>query len=741
MRFLLKESITSKEEVPKKHGTLLKKQTASTTAKLTSYGKEKTKTNEENDVLKTKSRVDVNKKSTDTQFKNKLASRSTALSTVQQKHSSIRAKTNAASTSKANIIQGSKKRNAVLDTPHNVTVSSPPPQRNSKADVKHTNNSATSATVQVKEKLNLKSNRKNSRTLSPEEIVILKRDVANVKRTPSAFKIVKDPVAFEVPFKENAIRETLNLTAKSNNNITDKVTVIENNDNEHNYSDDFETYESDFETCSSSQSVATTESVDVSEQCSDTSSQSTQSHSNIDDSENESELTQNPITVIHKDNERKLDSGHYELNSRITTNTPKISVVSNSLQQLADSMENFTEGIPSDQLDSGISTFGATSLTPLQNKENIEIFFGGYKHFYTNPIINQRGVEIMSKTQFDVLSFTFLELKPVSYDVFMQNFGKLNTQQSSTQTQNNLMDAEQQTDYYETRLKWTQHPVQYDFKTDKNFDQICCGESNHEYYADPIPYCKLEQSLQMLKLLSDQNLKRHSKSYQKNHTKFIDYENLNAFLLRTSLGLSQILSPPNSKTTDISIQNTEHDTDEILSRISDKCYYLETNFLNTLKVVKVFSNNKYNILITVHESLPDTKVYDSDFINLLMVWQFNITEKPMRLLTTWSEVSKIEISNYSPDIIVAALRDGSLALWDLRETYSFCSKLDGYLTHFAATQSVVPSLNGIKANSGILMDMGSCLDIKSFKGQHNSFQVQTIIPETQVNQLDKHLHQ
>ena len=740
MIFLLKESIISKEDVPKKHATLLKRQTASTTAKLSSYGKEKTKTNEEKDILiKTKSIVNINNNPTDFQFKNKLASRSTALSTVQQKRSSIRAKNNAASTYKANITQDSKKRNAVLDTPHNVTVSSPPPKRNSKNNIKSTNNSVTSATLQEIKKGNLKLNRKNSRTLSPEEIVILKRDVANEKPTSSAFNAVKDPVAFEVPFKEKATRETLNPTTKSNT-VMDKVDAIESNEIEHNYSDNFETYESDFETCSSSQSIATTESVDVTEQCSDTSSQSTQSHSNIDDSEDESELTQNPITVIHKDNERKLDSGHYELSSRRTINNPKISDVSNSLQQLADSMETYTEGISLDQLDSGISTYEATSFTPLQNRGNIEIVFGGYKHFYTNPIINQRGEEIMSKTKFDVLSFTFLELKPVSYDIFMQNFGKLNTQQTSTQTQNNLMDAEQQTDYYEYRFKWTQHPIQYHFKTDKNFDQICCGESNHEHYADAIPHCKLEQSLQTLKLLSVQNLKHRSKSWQKNQRKFIDYENLNAFLSRTALGLSQILSPSNSKTNNISIQNTEHDTDEVLSQISNKCYYLETDFLNTLKVVKIFSNNKYNILITVHESLPDTKVYNSDFINLLMVWHTNITEKPMRLLTIWSEVSKIEISNYSSDIIVAALRDGSLALWDLRETYSFCSKLDGYLTHFAATQSVVPSLHGVKTNSGILSDMGSCLDIKSFRGQNSSFQVRTIIPETQVNQLNKLLY-
>lgn len=729
---LLKESIVSKKDVTNNQATIAKNQTSSTTTKFLLHGKETAKKNEENDTIKSKSRADANKNSVALKTKTKLVSRSTGPSTVQPKPSSLRAKNTTSpaesirgnATSKTiSIQQASKKPNAVLDTPHNVTVSSPPPKRNSK------NN--------TKDNIGLKLNRKNSRTLTPEEIVVLKKDASNVKANkpiPSATPItsshVKNPVAFEVQFNE----KTKNATAKSVSSVKDKQIVVENNEIEQNYSDDFESYESDFENSSSSQSAATadssgTESDVASDHSSATSSQSTHNTSNIDDSEDDSELTQNPITVIHKGNERKLDSGNYELNSRVA-NIPKFSNVSNSVQHSTDSLGTFNEAIPSDQLDSGISAYEITSLTTLNN---IEITFGGYKHFYTKPIINQRGVELMSKTQFDILGFTFLELKPISYDVFMQTYGKLNTQQTSTQTQDNRMDAEQQTDHYETRIKWTQHPIHYDFKTVTSFEQICCGESYYEYESEAISQCKLEQSLHTFNSWnSHSNLKKRFKNSQMNKRKFVDYENLNAFLLRTSLALNQILSPPIAT----GIQNTEHFKDDtLLSRIADRYYCLETNFLNTLKVLKMFANNKYNILITVHESLPDTKVYNSDFSNLLMVWHTNVTDKPLRLLTTWSEISKIEISNDSSDIIVAGLRDGSLALWDLRETYSFCSKLDGSLTHFAATQSVVPSLNGNETKSGIVRDMGSCLDIKSFRSQQNNLQVQTIFPKTQVSKL------
>lgn len=662
------------------------------------------------------------------------------------------------------------KPNPVLDTPHNVTVSSPPPKRktNDQIDHKVSKNESKSS--------NSKLIRKDSRTLAPDEIVILKRESAkkrieekiqqeNLKREQSSVSLVKEPVAFEINFddkEKKTTRERSSSRGKTYEDIekdtkvksTTQVSTFEDNDRpvrensrsralndeEHQYSDDFESYESDFETETSTHSITTTEtsdsgSEDVSDEIENESDLSKQISS--DESEDDSEVTQNPITVIHRDKERKLDSGHYELNSR-QTNCPKISELSQqSSHTITDSLEAFSLGI-SDQLDSGISTYNSPVPSSV-NKANIKTFYGGYKEFNTKPIVSQRGIDLMSKIQFDILSFTFLDLKPISYDIFMQTFGKLNTNQSYAQTQSNQMDVEQQTELLETRSIWTQHPAQYDLEIikylDKNgaiYNQNCCGEYVDESEVRLHNDCELEESLFSLKKLNNQSSQRNQQNYIKRLRKPVNYEHLNSFLLRSSLLLDQLLGSSSNSKSSLTL-HSPYQSDPNLSKVSDHYFPIEANFLNTLRVVKIFANNKYNFLITVHESLPDTNVYSSDFAHLLMVWCINACQKPLRLLTTWSQVSKVEISNDSSDIIVAALRDGSIALWDLRETHSFCSKLDGYLTHFAATQSLVPSWNRIKNESKLMMDLGACLDVRSFRSQTNSLLVQTTtFAKTQV---------
>ncbi|XP_046810674.1 cytoplasmic dynein 2 intermediate chain 1 [Lucilia cuprina] len=645
-----------------------------------------------------------------------------------------------------------KKPNAVLDTPHNVTVASPPPKRKSSENVE------TAVSDDKFKTSNNKLTRKGSRTLAPDEIVVLKRESAkkrieeqirneNLKTQQPVETVVKEPVAFEVKFEE---KEKVTRERSRSRSKTTTTNIIDKNDEEPQYSDDFESYESDFESSSHSQVTSETSSVESEEVSNSTDNESNEIENQEDslknlatdeseDEDDDSEVTQNPITVIQRDKERKLDSGHYDMNSRKTIDVKSSDISMQSTQAITDSLEAFSLGL-SEQLDSGISTY-TTSIVAPYSKANLEVIYGGYKDFNIKPIMNQRGSDLMSKIHFDILSFTLLDLKPISYDIFMQTFGKLNTNQNFTQTQGDLMNVEQQTDLQETRSIWTQHPPQYDFEIittlDKTgiYNQNCCGELIDECRTHPSPECELEQSLDILKQLNSQSSKRTYQNYQKRQRKPVNYEHLNSFLLRSSLVIDQILGSSNNTTNNKPKPNSLYENDQVLSRISEKCFNIDSNFLNTLHVVKIFSNNKYNLLITVHESLPDTNVYSSDFTNLLMVWCTNTCDKPLRLLTTWSQVSKVEISNDSSDIIVAALRDGSIALWDLRETHSFCSKLDGYLTHFAATQSLVPSWCGIKDKSMLVMDLGACLDVKSFRSHSNNLLAQRTFPKTQFVSL------
>jgi len=118
-----------------------------------------------------------------------------------------------------------------------------------------------------------------------------------------------------------------------------------------------------------------------------------------------------------------------------------------------------------------------------------------------------------------------------------------------------------------------------------------------------------------------------------------------------------------------------------------------------------------------------------------MVWSLANPGQPLRLLSTWAEVSRVAISGEAQDIVVAGLRDGSVAMWDLRETHSYCSKLDGHLTHFAATQSVVPMLEQQQQEVNA-MDLGAVVDVRSFRSQFKGGGIagglQTAYKEVQV---------
>jgi len=144
-----------------------------------------------------------------------------------------------------------------------------------------------------------------------------------------------------------------------------------------------------------------------------------------------------------------------------------------------------------------------------------------------------------------------------------------------------------------------------------------------------------------------------------------------------------------------------------------------------------------HLVVTVHECPADSNVYKEDFASLLMVWSLANPSQPLRLLSTWAEVSRVALSAQAQDIVVAGLRDGSVAMWDLRETHSYCSKLDGHLTHFAATQSVVPmpEQQDKEVNA---MDLGAVVDVRSFRSHLNAGGVaatsglQTTYKEVQV---------
>lgn len=574
------------------------------------------------------------------------------------------------------------KPNAVLDTYHSVTVSSPPQKRR----VQSKQAIATASHVDtVEEDRQTPRARSFSRTLQPEEIVVLKRESAKQRSELDVLqqvKQVKQPVAFEVNFD----------AAKKQANVLD------------NYSDDFESYESDFETDASTPEEEDLEEDEDQVEESEDAEQDVREINFTDDNredaeayteeedEEDSEPTQNPITVIQRDKEleRKLDSGHYDMHSRRLQRV--------AAQQEFDSFDTNSMA-NSEQLDSGISSYGVAGAVELANsrQSTADVHYGGYVNFISHPVISRRGQELMRKLRFDHLDYQLFEMKPLSYEGYMQSYGKLNTCQMATQTHSQHMDNECQTMELHSRTSWTQHPPHYG----SQLVLSCSGDADND--SDTLiaqTNDVFDCSLARLEQLRQAEQQRAMRQQQQRLTKPSDLNRLGVFLHKASMLLGKVLSS------------------NCPTRSPRQVPALQTGLLNAVPVRRIFgSAGQQQLVVTVHECPPECNVYRDDFANLLMVWSLTDPSKPLRLLSTWAEVCRVAFCSEAPDIVVAGLRDGSIAMWDLRETYSFCSKLDGNLTHFAATQSVVPTMDsqGLTA-----LDLGAVVDVRSFRPTPNS---------------------
>lgn len=486
-------------------------------------------------------------------------------------------------------------KNNVMNKIHNVTVSSPPSQR--------------------KEEPNLNRARTLTRTLEPHEILILNKPAADTHFGQSVDKdsldsviselkpipVVKDPVAFEIKFEDE----------KSNKE--------EPEDNE--YESDFESYESDFETGSS-----TPEEED--EEHTPPSSDS--------DSESESRASNPELTLpLNKDEERKLDSGNYELR----------------IQREKQQMNSIDEGeINSDNRnDSGL---GYSALLKngscLETNSKVNTDTDVEESLREDKQIirkNTRGYQLMKKITLDIMSFSIFELKPIPYDVYMKMYGNSNSSQNSTQTNDDLMNQDTQTDVLSTNTIWTQFPP--------SFTQIGLSESMGRLYqqerigvgdGDFIVTSELTDLEKSLRNLKKSEIRTSS------HNLNIDLERMNLFLQKSSVTISNIL--------DKKLKIRNFNKTEI--PISQGYFSLNTKhlILEQTKITKIYSNqNIPNLVLTVHEG------NSKDFDSLICVWNITDPKIPFKVLSCWSFISCIEIHSDHPDVIIAGMIDGLVLLY------------------------------------------------------------------------------
>ncbi|XP_066483668.1 cytoplasmic dynein 2 intermediate chain 1 [Tiliqua scincoides] len=240
----------------------------------------------------------------------------------------------------------------------------------------------------------------------------------------------------------------------------------------------------------------------------------------------------------------------------------------------------------------------------------------------------KRSFELLRLIDLDFsVSFCLLDLPPVNeYDMYIRNFGKINTKQAYVQWNEDNLDRDVQTEEIETQEKWTQHP----------------GETA---LVSGGPKCNSDSSVLAPK---------------------IDSQRLASFL-RSACQVIEVLLEEDQVATQP--RRNLRSRPSSLS-ISDRCFQLNTSlpFLSGRKVSCLhISQAQRQALLSVHglpEKPSDLHLDRRYIISVWNVWQ---PSSPQKILFCESQVTCCCFSPSKATLVFAGTVDGSVLVWDLRE--------------------------------------------------------------------------
>nr|XP_060638550.1 cytoplasmic dynein 2 intermediate chain 1 isoform X1 [Anolis sagrei ordinatus] len=246
----------------------------------------------------------------------------------------------------------------------------------------------------------------------------------------------------------------------------------------------------------------------------------------------------------------------------------------------------------------------------------------------------KRSAELLRLIDLDFsVSVCLLDLPPVNeYDMYIRNFGKINTKQAYCQWNEDNLDRDIQTEEIETQEKWTQHPGE---------TALVCGGLKSTSDVSPL-------------------------------TPKIDSQRLASFL-RSACQVIEVLLEEDQ----VAIQPRRNLRSRPSSlSISDRCFQLNTDlpFLNGpmfflgRKISHLhISQAQRQALLSVH-GLPEKSsglLLDRKYI--ICVWNVWQPSSPQKLLFCESQVTCCCFSPSKAILVFAGTVDGSVLVWDLRE--------------------------------------------------------------------------
>lgn len=244
----------------------------------------------------------------------------------------------------------------------------------------------------------------------------------------------------------------------------------------------------------------------------------------------------------------------------------------------------------------------------------------------------KRGQELLQLIQLDVRSIELFDMPPMTeYELYMKRFGQSDSKQTFTQTNDDDVTQETQTDEVETESKWCQFT--HDIKA--------CGSDDGD---------------------------KMDTSYSSNLTSTSSVR-LNKFLLKASQVCNALLEELAA-----GIEQPQRQYTESRGAFSDGYVTLESS--NFLVLGRNFCDLAYsmsqtNMLLTAYGASNVVTKHHKSPKGLICLWNTNEPTKPLKLLTCESIPMSCCFSSGKASMAFAGMEDGIIAAWDLTEPASY----------------------------------------------------------------------
>ncbi|CAH0391408.1 unnamed protein product [Bemisia tabaci] len=274
-----------------------------------------------------------------------------------------------------------------------------------------------------------------------------------------------------------------------------------------------------------------------------------------------------------------------------------------------------------------------------------------------------RARKLLSMFRLDQKGGILMNMSPIPYEIYMQCYGRSNTLQISTQTEDNRPSTEVQTEEEEKRTKWTQipGPIKDNPNNATGLNRAPTLQQTREGVGDD----SMRSQEAIAADITERNIYK------------LDGKRLDRFL---SIAGKRILMLLERNSRGMRHGSYQLEKDKSLE-FSKGCIPLRTErikFLRNRPVTSVvLEPTRCTQCLTVHTPTPKNERVDtSENRTILCVWNIAEPSKPTKLLTTPTDLSCCGFNWPHPHLIQAGLKEGSIAVWDTKEAAGFHQRVN-----------------------------------------------------------------